>query len=404
MHVFLLLDQDTSTLKVYPLAGKGNRPVEVVSLGNVPMEVEKSFYGAALATYNLLMKSGAQISHYIFAYELEESVGRRIYGGSGALAFAIASMCGMLGRESKEVIGATGVVDIERGTIGKVGSINEKLSLVIRNSRDLTKIFYPMENDCEIHPTLRKEGFKKGIELMPVQTLTEVYLALWGGHRTDRVVCKYFRKRPGWIALVVSFFALLIVYGSFSHLFAIYLIEYEHYTVARMHLAFARRIAFYNKNVDRIFNDYKSSIETLTMINIRYSSGKEESYPTNRVPPELRLTERDSFAFRIESYKPLFVYILQADDSGVLKRLYPAQNQTGITQGGASIPGTGVFFRPQGKAGNRDIFIVLSKWRCRWIEEATSNHRGYLRPVDMHKYDLDEQSVQLERIPMSLTR
>lgn len=402
MQIFLLLDQDIRPLKVWRLRGKGSGVLELVNAGGyvLPKELEQAFYGAALATLNLLTKRDGPISNPVLAYELELSVTKRIHGESGALAFAIASMYELLGRECSEVIAATGVVDKENGTVGWVAAVDEKFSLVTKHLPKLTKVFYPLDNGSDIHPAIKKEIKKESIELRPVQTLREVYRTLFGQDLSQENVWNLLKK----FALPFALLASCIIYGIFSNQLAIYLLEKEHYSPAWLHLHLANWIAFYNGDVGKTLKAYETPIETVPIITIRFSNGKEESYLIDRVPPEFRLSGQDCFAFRIVPYEPLYVYILQSEDSGSLRRLYPDRDHAGAIQITTSIPGNGIFFRLQGKAGNRDIYMVLSRWHCRSLEETTSIHGKHLQPSVMNKYDLEEQSVQLKRIPMSFIK
>ncbi|MBF0528107.1 MAG: hypothetical protein HQK55_02305 [Deltaproteobacteria bacterium] len=397
MRVLLLLDQDITYLLLNPLAGKGTKPIEIVSVGSIPVEVEKSFHGAALATYNLLMKKGERIPNSVLFYQIESDITKRIYGGSGALAFAVASMCVMLGRECKKTIGATGVIDTEKGMVEKVEAINEKLLMLIeRTPEEVSLVFYPQQNSSEIAPELKRQAKQKGIELKPVQTLDEVYSSLFG------------RKKRSWFweALsVLAVSALYLTYALFSHSLAIYLLENEHYSLARRHLHLAGSIAPFNSHLRSIARDFDTPLETQPLFSLRYSTGREETYPVDRVPNEFRLSNRDTFAFKIDPFEPLYVYIVQSEGAGSYRKLYPADGHAKLINTLTTIPGVGVSFRLQGQAGAKDIYIVLSKWRCRILESAFfSFARDFTFPDGMNKYVLEEQCIQLKRLPILLER
>jgi hypothetical protein len=405
MEVFLLLDQDARPLKVYPLFGKGTKPVEVTAIGNVPAEVEKSFYRAAHATYNLLMKNGGKISHSLLSFEIEEDTAKRIYGGSGALAFAIAAMYEMLGKQCKEIIGATGVIDAGKGTIGKVGAINEKLSTVMAHSPEVKVLFYPSQNDPELSPEVKQEALQRGIKLNAVKTLQDVQSVLFEKDRRISRLAAASRRRVLVTAFIFVLLSIYFAYGFTSHLVAIYFLENEHYALAKRHLRLANWVAFYNDDTTNILRDFETPLETEPVFNLRYSNGREETYPIDRVPPEFRLSGRDTFAFRINPYEPLYVYIIQSEDSTSFKTLYPTEADEKALWAATTIPGAGVFFRLQGKAGNKDIFIVLSRWKCRILEQALSGYGQNLQfPACMSKYRLEEQSVQLKKLSFTLEK
>ena len=403
MQVFLLLDQDVRPLKLYPLSGKGNKPVEIVPVGDIPSDVEKSFYGAAIATYNFITKHGEKVVHSIFAYELESDIARRIYGGSGALAFAAAVMCEMLGVSSREVIGATGVIDTENGTVGGICAINDKISTILRNKPGITAIFYPLANASEIAPELKLALKRSNIKLSPVRSLHEVYQALLGRKiGTGKAAVKAPKKKIAWIAAGVILLFIYVGYALSSHLTAIYLLENEHYAFARWHLLTAGRLAFFNSELTKIAGDFETPLETQGSFSLRFSIGREETYPIDRVPPEFLLSDRDVFAFRIEPYETLYVYIVQADGSGSFRKLYPSGKQADAISSTTRIPGIGIFFRPEGKAGNKDIYLVFSRWRCLVLEKAISaSGPNFSFPADMNQYNLEEQSIQLKKISMT---
>jgi len=405
MQVFLLLDQDVRPLKLYPLSGKGNKPVEIVPVGDIPSDVEKSFYGAAIATYNFITKSGGKVSHSIFAYELESDIARRIYGGSGALAFAAAVMCEMLGVSSREVIGATGVIDTEKGTVGGICAINDKISTILRNKPGITVIFYPLANASEISPELKLALKRSNIKLSPVRSLHEVYQALLGRKIGTGKAVRTPKKKTAWIAAGVLLLFIYVAYALSSHLTAIYFLENEHYAFARWHLLTAGRLAFFNSELTKIAGDFETPLETQGIFALRFSMGREETYPIDRVPPEFRLSDRDVFAFRIEPYETLYVYIVQSEVSGSFRKLYPSGKQADAISSTTRIPGIGIFFRPEGKAGNKDIYMVFSRWRCLVLEKALSaSGQNFSFPTDMNKFNLEEQSIQLKKISMTLEK
>lgn len=403
MEVFLLLDQDARPLNVYPLAGKGTKPVEVLAIGNIPAEVEKSFYRAALATYNLLMKDGGKISQSLLSFEMEEEVAKRIYGGSGALAFAIAAMYEMLGRSSSKLIGATGVIDAEKGVIGKVGAINEKLSTVMANSPEVKILFYPSQNDPDVSSEVRQAAEQNGVQLHAAKTLQDVQRVLFDRDRKIGKLAGASMRRVLTAAFVIVLFCIYFAYGITSHLVATYLLENEHYGLAEWHLRLANSIAFYNEDAINILRDFETPLETQPVFRLRYASGREETYPVDRVPPEFRLSERDAFAFRVDPCEPVYVYILQSEDSASFRTLYPSGDGANALFSPTTIPGAGVFFRLQGKAGSKDIFIVLSRWRCRFLEKALfAIGQGFQFPADMSRYRLEEQSIQLKKLSITL--
>jgi hypothetical protein len=401
MRVFLLLDQDVRPLKVYPLAGKASKPVEVVPVGGIPGEVERSFHGAALAAYNVLTNNGRQVSVSYLAYELEEDVARRIHGGSGGLAFAIATMGEMLGVKCDEVVGASGVIDTEKGKVEKVGAINEKISKVIEQSPGITILFYPRQNDPEISPELKKSALAKGIKLRPVQSLQQVSAILFGqDQRPERAAA---RSRPSLalLAPIVFLLVLYVAYGLSAHRLAVFLLENQHYPMARWHLRLASWAVFYNKDLQEISKDFETPIETEPVLVLRYGTGREETYPLDRVPPEFRFSDRDAFAFRIEPFEPLFVYILESQGPGVMLKLFPADGEIQAISAPRMIPGRGSFFRLQGRSGNRDVFVLLSRWRCRVLEKAFWGRGQIAFPTSiLTGYQLEERSIRLKRLPI----
>jgi len=405
MQVFLLLDQDVRPLKLYPLSGKGNKPVEIVPVGDIPSDVEKSFYGAAIATYNFITKNGGKVAHSIFAYELESDIARRIYGGSGALAFAVAVMSEMLGVAGRQVIGATGVIDTEKGMVRGVGAIRDKIASILRNNPGITVIFYPQENASEITPELKLALRQSRIRLHPVCSLHDIYQALVGRKIENGNVVRTPKKKTAWIVFGVLLLVITVVYALSSHAMAIYLLENEHYAVARWHLLAAGRLAFFNSELTKIAEDFQTPLETQGIFSLRFSMGREETYPIDRVPPEFMLSDRDVFAFRIEPYETLYVYILQSEGSGSFRKLYPSGKQADAVFSSLQIPGIGIFFRPEGKAGNKDIYLVFSRWRCLVLEKALFvSGQNFSFPADMNHYNLEEQSIQLKKVSMSLDK
>jgi hypothetical protein len=405
MQVFLLLDQDVRPLKLYPLSGKGNKPVEIVPVGDVPSDVEKSFYGAALAAYNFITKNGGKVTHSIFAYELESDIARRIYGGSGALAFAVAVMSEMLGVAGRQVIGATGVIDTEKGMVRGVGAIQDKIASILRNNPGITVIFYPQENASEITPELKLALRQSRIKLHPVRSLHDIYQALVGRKIENGNVVRTPEKKTAWMVSGVILLFIYVVYTFSSHLTASYLLENEHYAFARWHLLTAGRLAFFNSELTKIAEDFQTPLETQGIFSLRFSMGREETYPIDRVPPEFLLSDRDVFAFRIEPYETLYVYILQSEGSGSFRKLYPSGRQADAVFSSLQIPGIGIFFRPEGKAGNKDIYLVFSRWRCLVLEKALFvSGQNFSFPADMNHYNLEEQSIQLKKVSMSLDK
>jgi len=405
MQVFLLLDQDVRPLKLYPLSGKGNKPVEIVPVGDIPSDVEKSFYGAAIATYNFITKNGGKVSHSIFAYELESDTARRIYGGSGALAFSVAVMCEMLGVASREVIGATGVIDTEKGTVGGICAINDKILTILRNKPGITVVFYPLANASEITPELKQALKRSDVKLSPVRSLHELHQALLGHKIGTGKIVRTPKKKIAWISVGILLLFTYLAYAISCHLSAIYLLENEHYVFARWHLLAANRLAFFNSKVTKIAADFETPLESQGIFSLRFSIGREETYPIDRVPPEFRLSDRDVFAFRIEPYETLYVYIVQSDGSGSFRKLYPSDKQADAIFSTTRIPGIGISFRPEGKAGNKDIYMVFSRWRCLVLEKAISAPGpNFSFPADMNKYNLEEQSIRLKKISMTLEK
>ena len=404
MEVFLLLDQDTKPLKVFPLAGsEGSKPVEIVCPGGIPQDVERSFYRAGLAVYNLLMKDGGGIRNNSFICEMEDDTANRIYGGSGALAFAIASMCEMTGEECRKVIGATGVINTEKGTIERVEAINEKLSMVLERRPEVKTVFYPFHNDPEVVASLKRAAEERGVELKPVRTLQEVRKAVLSATQNPVKARRSAMQRPLFVLFFVISCFLYLFYGFSAHLIATQLLENEHYSVARWYLHVSRWTAFYNGELLKIMDDFNTPLEAEVVFIVRFATGREENYLIDRVPPVFRLCERDAFAFRVAPYEPLYMYIVQCDESGSFTKLYTSDNHLDIGLSSTSIPGTGVFFQSHGKMGNKDIYILLTKWRCTVLENVLSGcGQSFHCPVDLSGYHLEERSIQLKRLPVLL--
>jgi hypothetical protein len=405
MRVFLLLDQDVRPLKVYPLAGKASKPVEVVPVGGIPGEVERSFHGAALAAYNVITKNGRPVSLSYLAYELEEDVARRIHGGSGGLAFAIATMGEMLGIKCNEVVGASGVIDTENGKVERVGAINEKIAKVIEQSPGITILLYPRQNDAEVSPELKKSALEQGIKLQPVQSLQEVSSILFGQEPQPAQTVGSSRVKLTIVAPAIFLMALYLAYGLSAHRLAVYLLENQHYPLARWHLGLATWAAFYSKGVKDLSKDFDTPIETDPILTLRYASGREETYPLDRIPPEFKLSDRDAFAFRIEPFEPVFVYILESQGPSAVLKLFPPDGETQAVTAPRVVPGRGSFFRLQGRSGNRDVFILLSKWRCRALERAFLGRSQTSLPGSiLTDHQVEERSIQLKKIAIEFNK
>jgi hypothetical protein len=395
MQVFLLLDQDVTPLKAFPLHGKGVGPVTIHAVGTIPPGVSTSFNGAAIASYNFITKNGKKSNHSIFAYEIDPAIASRIYGGSGALAFSIAAIYEMLGLTSREVIGATGVIaDTQKGTIGRVSAINEKIKTLLEKKPGITIIFYPRANDPDIELELKIQLKKSNIKFHPVKSLGEVCQAL------PELI---FPPHPPWWLLL-----LLIIYFAYtlsSHSTAIYLLENEHYPFAKWHLKTASRLAFFNSELQKTATAFEKPLEAQGIFSIRFSIGREETYPVDRVPPEFLISDKDVFSFRIEPYDPIYVYMVQSDGSGSFRKLYPSGKQAQAISTTTRIPAIGVSFKPEGKSGNKDIYMVFSRWRCLDLEKALfASNPNFSFPAAMNKYNLEENCVQLKKISMTLQK
>ena len=405
MQIFLLLDHDTALLEVSPVAGQGSKPVNLVEIGHFPLEVKQAFDGASIAAHNCLMNHAEFVSSSFFSYEvLEEGITRRINGTSGSLAFTIALMHEMLGKESTLRIGATGVVSTAKGTVKRIEAINDKLKTLIAKQTDISVIYYPAVNDREIVNELRQQIQARNINLKPVKTLDDVYHDLFG---EDQIKCRDADKNKNRIRIIGCAAILAVVYISYvlvAHALALFLLENEHYTLVKWHLHIANSLAFYNSTIKKDLNDFQNPLKPQFVFTLKLSSGREETYPIDKIPPVFRLTDLDTFAFRFDPSEPLYIYIVQSEESRFLKTLYPSDNQPNPIIGPRKVP-VGAYFCLQGKAGSKDIYAVVSRWRCKSLEKKLASYgRDFHFPEDMDRYLLEEQSVQLKKISISFEK
>lgn len=420
--IFLLLDQGVGQLEVFGLQVEGGLgPPDLKPYMRLPSDVKESFKAATLAAYNAICEMGVASPYSYYSYTVDDETASRIYGKSAALAFAIAITYQMLGVECQESIGATGMIDPASGTVQPVNAIHEKITIAFDNLPSNSTILYPFDNDSEVSAELKQEAIEKGIKLKPVKTLDDVLFALKlrsvsesngtskehsdQKHGTGKNHGSGKNKRIA-IAAMAGLLMVYLFYGLVSQRLAVFLLENEYYALARWHIHLASLVIFYNNDMTQIARDFEAPLEAQSIFSLRYSTGREETYPIDLIPPVFQLNSRDMLAFRVEPREPVYVYIIEYEGDGSFKKLYPynAQEDT-VLSSATRIPPVGVFFRLEGKPGNRDIYVVLSRWKCKVLEKVISSIQSdFSFPGNLSKYGLEEQCIQVKKVSVSLDR
>lgn len=394
LSVFVLFDGGVMPLEVQPLADQGS-PIRLVPIGTVSTDVRDSFLSGSLAMYNALQRKKSPPLNTAFAYRLDPDFAKSIYGHSGALAFAIAVMFGMLGKSIPINIGATGAInDIATGAISRVEAIKEKLEFAI-NHLENGVLFYPHDNEPDIASHLNEikaYAREKNLLVCPIHRLDEVIDHFYPKEKKSRFLRRLF--------ILFILMTTLFLYGHFAHLVSLSLIERGHYTLAKWQLHVTRYVAVWNKELLQVFQDFTTPLNTEVVFLVFSARGKEEHYRVDMVPKHLSISDQDNFAFWIHASAPVYVYLYQFNADNTVKRLYPIDGEAPVSVGNvATLPAAGVWFNPDGTAGPVTIDVVISRWRCRDLEE---NYLPERLRQQIALRDDESQVAQVQRITLLL--
>ncbi|MCP4350140.1 MAG: hypothetical protein GY795_32085 [Desulfobacterales bacterium] len=419
MNIFMLLDKEISELKVLRIQGQPeNAPIGVIKTVSTPLDVYESFNTAALGAHEILQNKACGNCGWL-SYKIDNQIAGQIYGYSAGLAFAIGTIGEMLQVDIPIRIAATGIISDEKsGTIEKVEHINEKLLVALDHDHFSSGgiIFYPEDNDKEIPEEIKEKAAKKEIGLQAVKTLSDIMDYFYSSgiisyhkdkdiefpkqteqeKRNDSQERINLSRRMIFATVFIVF--IFTLYGYSSPSIALYLLENNHYTEARWHLRMAKWAAFYNSSMQDIIEDFGRRIaveDEMTFI-VRYHTGKGTTFRLDRIPQKLYL--QDAFAFRIITSDSFYLYIFRIDETNTGKKLYPYKNEDyALITSSIYIPEKGAFF--QMSSNHSKIYLILSRWRCRRLEEEFKISDTVLfSDKEISRYHIKERSVLSKKI------
>ncbi len=347
---------------------------------------------ACIASERALTRRGSlkPKDRYAFYYEVKDreengkDILKKVIGGSCGLPTALALCLEIIKDEKERIkydkhkIAATGEIsnlDDEECKIGRIDSLIKKLQGAADCLEDGSTVFYPSENGefeaikKTLPEDLKKKIRGKKLEVISVKTLAEALDHIF----PHEPIMRAFKLKKALIAASLLV-ALGLFYSIISYPLATYLLENGNCKFAQIHVNVASRLLPWDSRLIYLRDLMNKRFHPGLFFNYLSQSGEENSYIVEKVPNGLPVSASDSYAFRVQSDEPIYLYIFEIGALQALKIRFPnesllSSDPPAWEQKTYVIPKDGGWFFPQGPKGILQVYIIASLWRCKELED-----------------------------------